>query len=103
MEKQQDWKKLLKADPTTLLLEQAENLDKYYILREIMEKPAEDSEVGNLKNVLVNEILSKQQADGSWNGKPYDYQNGTTHQLMKLVELGLNNSMSLSLIYDREA
>ena len=90
MEKQQDWKKALKADPTNLLLEQAENRDRNYILREIREKPAEDAEVGNLKNALVNEILSKQQADGSWNGKPYDYQNGTTHQLMKLIELGLS-------------
>ena len=90
MDKQQDWKNVLKADPTDKLLEQLEPLDKYYILREIMEKPEEDTEVSSLRKDLVNEILSKQLADGSWNGKAYDYENGTTHQLMKLVELGLS-------------
>lgn len=90
MEKQQDWKNILKVDPTDRLLQEAGNLDKYYILREIMEKPGEDTEVSNLKNALVDEILSKQLENGSWNGKPYDYQDGTTHQLMKLIELGLS-------------
>jgi len=90
MEKQQDWKSILKADSTNLLLKEAGNLDKYYILREIIEKPVEDTEVSNLKNALVDDIVSKQMEDGSWNGKPYDYANGTTHQLMKLMELGLS-------------
>jgi len=90
MGKQQDWKKVLKADPTNLLLQEAGNLDKYYILREIMGKPEEDTEVSNLKNALVDDILSKQMENGSWNGKAYDYQEGTTHQLMKLIELGLS-------------
>jgi len=90
MEKQQDWKKVLKADPTEKLLEQLEHLDRYYLLREIMEKPGGDTEVSNLRTALVGEILEKQMEDGSWNGQPYDYANGTTHQLMKLMELGLS-------------
>ena len=90
MEKQQDWKKVLKADPTEKLLEQLEHLDRYYLLREIMEKPGDDTEVSNLRTALVDEILEKQMEDGSWNGQPYDYANGTTHQLMKLMELGLS-------------
>ena len=65
-------------------------MGRYYILREIMEKPGEDAEVSNLKNALADEILSKQLENGSWNGKAYDYQNGTTHQLVKLIELGLS-------------
>ena len=90
MEKPQDWKSILKVDPTDLLLQEAGNLDKYYILREIMEKSEDDTEVSNLKDTLVNEILGKQLENGSWNGNPYDYQDGTTHQLMKLIELGLS-------------
>ena len=90
MEKQQDWKKVLNSDPTDLLLQEAGNLEKYYVLREIVEKPEDDIEVSNLRDTLIDEILGKQQADGSWNGKPYDYENGTTHQLMKLMELGLS-------------
>ncbi len=89
MEKQPEWKNALSVDPTDQLLEQAKHLDRYYILREIMEKPEQDTEVSNLKNALINEILSKQLENGSWNGKAYDYQDGTTHQLMKLIELGL--------------
>ncbi len=90
MEKQNDWKKVLKADPTELLLQEAGNLNKYYLLREIMEKPEDDTEVSSLRDSLINEILGKQMEGGSWNGKPYDYENGTTHQLMKLIELGMN-------------
>lgn len=90
MGKQQDWKSVLKTDPTNKLLEQLEHLDRYYLLREIMEKPGDDVEVSNLKNALIDEILSKQLDNGSWNDKPYDYANGTTHQIMKLMELGLS-------------
>jgi len=87
MEKQKDWKSLLKADPTEQLLQEVGNLDKYYFLREIMEKPEDDIEASKLRNTLVDEIIEKQMEDGSWNGQPYDYANGTTHQLMKLMEL----------------
>jgi hypothetical protein len=90
MAKQQDWKKVLKADPTNKLLEQLGHLDRYYILREIMEKPEDDAEVSSLRKELADEILSKQMEDGSWNGKAHDYENGTTQQLMKLVELGMS-------------
>ncbi|HEY96271.1 MAG TPA: hypothetical protein G4O15_15180 [Dehalococcoidia bacterium] len=90
MEKQKDWKSLLKADPTEQLLQEVGNLDKYYFLREIMEKPEDDIEASKLRNTLVDEIIEKQMEDGSWNGQPYDYANGTTHQLMKLMELGLS-------------
>lgn len=90
MERRKDWKTTLKADPTEWLLEQAGRIARYYILREIMEKPEEDTEVSSLRDVLVAGILDRQLEDGSWNGKAYDYENGTTHQLMKLVELGLS-------------
>jgi hypothetical protein len=37
----------------------------------------------------MEEIIGKQLENGSWNNKVYDYEEGTTHQLMKLIELGL--------------
>ena len=90
MERQKDWKNVLKADPTDWLLQEAQNLDRYYILREIMEKPEEDAEVSSLRKALVDEILGKQLENGSWNNKVYDYEEGTTHRLMKLADLGLS-------------
>jgi len=83
------WKSVLKADPTDWLLRHAEPLDRFYILREIVEKPEDDPEVRRLRDSLVNEILGQQLENGSWNNKVYDYEEGTTHQLMKLMELGL--------------
>ena len=90
MKKQDDWKNTLKADPTDQLLKEVGKLGRYYILREIMDKPEDDAEVSSLRKELVDEILVKQMENGSWNGKAYDYENGTTHQLMKLIELGLS-------------
>ncbi len=90
VEKQEHWKSLLKADPTDWLLQQAESLDRYYILREIAEKPEDDTEVENLRKALLDEILGKQLENGSWNDKVHDYANGTTQQLMKLIDLGLS-------------
>ncbi len=90
METQRDWKKVLKADPTDWLLGQAEALDRYYILREIVERPPEDAEVARLRKALVDDILASQLENGSWKSKVYNYEQGTTHQLMKLTELGLN-------------
>ncbi len=90
MEKRESWKRALKADPTGWLLEQAGPLNRYYILRETMERPEEDPEVSGLRKILVDDILGKQLENGSWNNKVYDYEEGTTHQLMKLIELGLD-------------
>ena len=90
MEGQKGWKSTLKADPTGQLLKEVGKWDRYYILRELMEKPEDDAGVSNLRNELIEETLSKQMEDGSWNGKAYDYEEGTTHQLMKLVELGMS-------------
>ena len=82
---------MLKADPTDWLLQQAKGLDRYYILREIVEKSEDDAEVSTLRKAPVDEILGKQLENGSWNDKLYDYEKGTTHQLMKLIELRLSS------------
>jgi hypothetical protein len=92
MEKQGDWKNVLKADPTGWLMQQAKGLDRYYILREIMEKPEDDAEVSSLRKALVDEILGKQLENGSWDNKVHDdYGQCTTQQLMKLIDLGISS------------
>jgi len=82
----QTWKSVLKADPADWLLRQAEPLDKFYILREIVERPEDDPEVRRLRDSLLNEILGQQLENGSWKDKVYNYEEGTTHLLMKLIE-----------------
>lgn len=84
-----NWLAVLKKDPTQRLLRQASPMDRYYILIEVLGKSKTDSEVADLRRNLIDAILSKQLENGSWNNKVYDYEKGTTHQLMKLVELGL--------------
>ena len=59
MEKQKDWRNVLKADPTDWLLQQAKGLDGYYILREIVEKSEDDAEVSTLRKAPVDEILRR--------------------------------------------
>jgi hypothetical protein len=88
-----DWQKTLQ-NMTDFLLERGPdkyyNLNKYYILREILEKPENDPEVVSLQKNLVHEILDSQLENGSWNNMVYSYEEGTTHQVMKLIDLGLN-------------
>lgn len=71
------------------LLQEAEPMSRYCILTEILEKPKSDSEVAGLRKSLIEEVIGKQLENGSWNNKVYDYEEGTTHQLMRLIELDL--------------
>lgn len=82
-----DWRDVL--EDAGRLLQKARPMSKYYIITEILEKPNSDPEVAGLRKSLMEGIISKQQENGSWNNKVYDYEEGTTHQLMKLIELGL--------------
>lgn len=88
-----DWNHALQKW-ATLLLSKAEdtyyNLRKYYILREIVTLPKNDPDVVTLHKTLIHGILDKQMENGSWNNKVYNYEEGTTHQVMKLVDLGVN-------------
>lgn len=88
--KPSDWKDGLKADPIDWLLDNAENLHRYYVLCEILQRSEDDREVCELRKALIGDILGKQLENGSWKDKVYDYEEGTTHQLMKLVDLGLS-------------
>jgi hypothetical protein len=91
-----DWKSILKADPTTWLLEEDNPSVRYFTLTEILDKPISDSEVKEAKNAIMNigivpRILAKQKDNGYWE-TPRDFYTakyrGTVWQLMILAELG---------------
>ncbi|KYK38736.1 MAG: hypothetical protein HXS46_12200 [Theionarchaea archaeon] len=99
-----DWHKQLRVMTTPLLekVKDNQNLTYYYLLREILEKPDHESEVAQLRKQLVQEILEKQLENGSWKNKVYNYEQGTTHQVMKLLDLGVditNDSIKKAVTY----
>jgi hypothetical protein len=91
-----DWKSILKADPTTWLLEEDNPSVRYFTLTEILDKPISDSEVKVAKNAIMNvgvgpQILARQNDDGYWETPTAFYTakyRGTMWQLMILAELG---------------
>lgn len=92
-----DWKSLLKADPRDWLLEEDNASVRYYTLTDILDIPADRSEVVDAKhkimeNGVVPKILANQESGGYW-GVPEDFYEhskykGTTWQLIILAELG---------------
>ena len=93
-EDMKDWQHVLQK-LAALLLKKEEgtkyyDLKRYFILREIQGVSEDDPEVLTLQKMLVQHILSQQLENGSWNNKVYNYQEGTTHQVMNLVDLGLD-------------
>lgn len=89
-----NWLKELRS-MAKLLLEKTkdkQNLTRYYILREILKKSGDDTEVVQIQNHLVQKILEQQLDNGSWGNKVYNYEEGTTHQVMKLRDLGVDTT-----------
>jgi hypothetical protein len=88
-----DWQNTLQNMADLLLGREPDkyyDLNRYYILREVLKKPENDPKVVSLRKNLIREILNNQSENGSWNNKVYNYEEGTTHQVMKLIDLGLN-------------
>jgi hypothetical protein len=88
------WRDLLQ-DMSELVLENTvrdnnHRLTRYYILKELGEPPEHDPEVVSLRDDLLCKIVDSQMENGSWNNKVYDYEKGTTHQVMTLIDLGMN-------------
>jgi len=91
-----EWKKLLKADPTDWLLEEDNPSVRYYTLTEILDKPSSDNEIKEAKRQImeigpVPKILEKQNPLGHWEEPERFYTakyKGTAWQLMILAELG---------------
>ncbi len=92
-----DWKTVLKANPTDWLLEEENPSVRYFTLTDLLERSSSDSEVRKakeeiMKTGVVPKILSKQQVAGYW-GVAQDFYirskyKGTVWQLVILAELG---------------
>jgi len=73
----QNWKNLLKKDPTKWLLEDDNPSVKYYTQLDILEKPTNHPEIIEtkkqiMKKGVIPKILEKQKPGGYW-GKPEDF------------------------------
>jgi len=97
MGKQQDWKKVLKADPTDWLLEHDESQPaiRYYTLRDILGRDENDKEVKAAKAAImvsgpVPVILAAQHPDGYWGKRP-TYM-GSISAIIYLAQLGADAS-----------
>ena len=95
--KSENWKSLLKADPTDWLLERDNPSVRYFTLKHILSKAENDPEVKNARKEImttgiVPRILEKQNNDGSWGVPENFYVNakytGTVWNIIVLAELG---------------
>ena len=91
-----DWKAVLKADPTSWLLEEENPSVRYVSLIDLLEKPGTDPEVKAARKAImergvVPKILAKQRKGGYWEAAKDFYirtkYKGTVWQLITLAEL----------------
>jgi len=93
-----DWKLLLKKDPTFWLLEDDNPSVKYFTMVDLLDKPRGCPEVIKarreiLQKGVVPKILGKQKEDGYWEEAEKFYTNkykGTIWQVLILAELGVH-------------
>jgi len=91
-----DWRHLLRADPTEWLLESDNPSVRYFTLTEMLERPEDDSEVEAAKEAImssdpVTRTLAAQYPEGYWikRGRGYSPKyRATVWQLMFLTHLG---------------
>ncbi|MFC2159253.1 nitrogen fixation protein NifH [Actinomycetota bacterium] len=91
-----DYRVILKTDPTDWLLEKDNPSVRYFTLRDILGRPDSDSELEEARQDimgtgLVPAILAKQEKDGYWEDPKKFYTakyKGTVWQLLILAELG---------------
>jgi hypothetical protein len=93
----QDWKKLLKTDPTDWLLEDDKNQPavRYYTLRDILGRVGNDKEVKAAKASIMTSgpvpvILAAQHPEGYWGERPR--YTGTMPALVFLGQLGADGA-----------
>jgi len=101
--KMNNWKSVLKADPIDWLLEKDNPSVRYFTLADILDKPESTPEVIEakkeiMKTGVVPRILARQNDEGYW-GKPEDFYvrakyKGTVWQLIILAELGVDGENS---------
>ena len=94
MEKQQDWKKVLKADPTNWLLEEDDPCVRYLALRDIVEAGENEIKAASRKahrEGPTARILTEMNPEGYWvqPGPGYSPKfRGTVWSIISLAELG---------------
>jgi hypothetical protein len=94
MEKQEDWKKLLKADPTEWLLEPDDPGVRYLALRDIVEDGDKEIKVARAKahrEGPIATILDNMAPEGYWVGPGHVYApkcQGTVWSIISLAQLG---------------
>lgn len=96
----QDWKTVLRADPTEWLLEKKNPSVRYFALRDLLDYPEDSPEVVKTRKSIrnyekVTRILSKQKSEGYWESaeRPYLPKYKSTYwQIMILGQLGLDKS-----------
>jgi hypothetical protein len=94
MEKQLDWKKVLKADPTDWLLEPDDPGVRYLVLRDIVEaaeKEIKDARTKAHREGPIARILAEMGPEGYWIKPGNVYANkcrGTVWSIISLAELG---------------
>jgi hypothetical protein len=95
------WKRLLKADSTSWLLEEENPSVRYFTLTDILDKSSNDREVQKAKAAIMNfgvvpQILARQKHQGHW-GVAEDFYirskyKGTVWTLIILAELGADGT-----------
>ena len=92
-----NWKSVLKADPTDWLLEEDNPSVRYFALTDILDLPSSKPEVKKAKSAIMKEgvvpqILAKQNEGGYWGVEEDFYERakykGTVWTLIVLAELG---------------
>ncbi len=99
-----DWKAVLKADPTTWLLEEDNPSVRYFALRDLLDRPDEEEETAYAKRAvmetgMVPEILTLQREPGYTEANPRFYTNkyeGLVWQLIVLAELGAGRNAQIA-------
>ena len=101
LEKMNNWKTVLKADPIDWLLEKDNPSVRYFTLTDILDTPADSHEVKDARREIMETgvvpmILAKQEDGGYW-GVPEDFYirskyKGTVWQLIILAELEADGS-----------
>lgn len=95
------WKAVLKADPTSWLLEENNPSVRYYALRDLLRRPQTEPEVERARKAImergvVPKILAKQRKGGYWEAAQDFYirakYKGTVWQLITLAELGADGN-----------
>ena len=94
MARKEDWKGVLKGDPTGWLLEEENPVVRYWVLRDLIGAPEEEVEAARqqvLRSEVVQEVFRQQKPEGHWENSDNmhaPHYTSTVYQLTLLGDLG---------------